>query len=127
MSLSESLLELLVKKADFRRFSRFLGTIVGSIGNPIIPLDRARRVVFGTRLEHLKHVPKRIPAGISSKKADFRRFSGFWETIVESIGNPIIPLNRAHRVVLGNHLKHLSHVPKRIPAGITIISQKFLL
>ncbi len=96
-----------------------MGTIVGSIENPIIPLDRAHRVVLGTRLEHLEHVPKRIPAGITSKKADFRRFSRFWETIVESIGNPIIPLDRAHRVVLGTHLEHLEHVPKRIPAGIT--------
>jgi len=31
----------------------------------MVPLDRARRVVLGTRMEHLEHVPKRIRAGIT--------------------------------------------------------------
>jgi len=30
--------------------------------NLIIPLDRARRVVLGTSMEHLEHVPNRISA-----------------------------------------------------------------
>jgi hypothetical protein len=30
--------------------------------NLIIPLDRARRVVLGTRTEHFEHVPKRMSA-----------------------------------------------------------------
>jgi hypothetical protein len=31
--------------------------------NLIIPLDRAQRVVLGTRLKHLEYVPGRIAAG----------------------------------------------------------------
>jgi hypothetical protein len=96
------------------------------IVNLIIVCDRTHRVVVGGLLEYLQQVSRRIAAGITSKKAEFRRFSGFWETIVGSIENPIIPLDRARRVVLGTRLEHLEHVPRRIPTGITIISQKFL-
>ncbi len=33
--------------------------------NLMVPLDRARRVVLGTRLEQFYHVPRRIRAGIT--------------------------------------------------------------
>ncbi len=39
--------------------------MVGAIENPIIPLDRARRVVLGTTMEHLEHVPRRIGIGFT--------------------------------------------------------------
>jgi hypothetical protein len=38
----------------------FFGTIVWPIKNLITPFDRARRVLLGTRVEHLEHVPRRI-------------------------------------------------------------------
>ncbi|CAF4274292.1 unnamed protein product, partial [Rotaria sordida] len=34
--------------------------MVWAMENPKSPLDRARRVVLGPRLEHLEHVPGRI-------------------------------------------------------------------
>ncbi|CAF4300965.1 unnamed protein product, partial [Rotaria sordida] len=34
--------------------------------DPRTPLDRARRVLLGTWLEHLKHVPEQIWAGFSN-------------------------------------------------------------
>jgi len=77
-------------------------------------------------LKHLEHVSKRITAGITSKRADFWLFSAFLGTIVETIGNLIIPFDRAHRVVLGTRLERLKHVPMRITAEITIISRTFL-
>jgi hypothetical protein len=77
------------------------------IVNLIIVCGRTHRIVVGGLLEYLQQVSRRIPAGITSKKADFRRFSGFGGTIVGSIGNPIIPLDRAHRFVLGTRLEHL--------------------
>jgi hypothetical protein len=89
----------------------------------ITQFDRVRQVVLGTRLEH---VPKRILAGITSKENDFGRFSAFLGTIVGTIGNLIIPLDRVRRVVLGTCLEQLEHVPRRIAAGITIIGRTFL-
>ncbi len=34
--------------------------LVSVFENPITPIDRARRDVLGTVLEHLEHVPRRI-------------------------------------------------------------------
>ncbi|CAF4377467.1 unnamed protein product, partial [Rotaria sordida] len=34
--------------------------MVWAMENPKLPLDRARRVLLGTRLEHLEHAPERI-------------------------------------------------------------------
>ena len=45
----------------FEIFSRMVWITI----DPRTPLDRARRVVLGTRLEHLEHVPGRIWAGFS--------------------------------------------------------------
>jgi hypothetical protein len=84
----------------------------------ITPFDRTSRVVLGIRPEH---VPKRTLAGITSKKNDFGWFSAFLGTIVGTIKNLIIPLDKARRVVLGTRLEHLENVPRRIPAGITRI------
>ncbi len=42
------------------------GTILRDFRNLMIPLDRARRVVLGTALEHFLHVPRRIRGGITS-------------------------------------------------------------
>ncbi|CAF5145236.1 unnamed protein product, partial [Rotaria sp. Silwood1] len=39
--------------------------MVWSTSDPRFPLDRARRVVLGTGLEHLDHVPGRIWEGFS--------------------------------------------------------------
>ena len=39
--------------------------IVRGIKNLIAPLDRAHRVVLGTGMEHLEHVPRRIAGGIT--------------------------------------------------------------
>ncbi len=72
-------------------------------------------------MEHFEQVSRRIAGGITSDITDFGRFSGFLRTIIGSIGNPIILLDRARRVVLGTRLEHLEHVPRRIPAGITRI------
>jgi hypothetical protein len=41
------------------------GAIIRDFVNVMVPLDRARRVVFGTRMEHLEHVPRRIRGGIT--------------------------------------------------------------
>jgi hypothetical protein len=82
-------------------------------------------VVLGTHLEHLEHVPRRIACGITSKKADFWRFSAFLGTIVGPIGNLIIPFDRTHRVVLGTRLERLEHVPRRITAEINRIGCSF--
>ena len=49
-----------------------LGTLVRDIGEPMIPLDRARPVVLGTSLEQLEHVLERIRGRITSPKACFR-------------------------------------------------------
>ena len=48
-----------------------MGTLVRDIGEPMIPLDRARRVVLGTSLEQLEHVSERIRGRITSPKAYF--------------------------------------------------------
>ena len=42
-----------------------LSIFVGVIRNLTLPLDRARRVLLGTTLEHLEHVPRRIRGGIT--------------------------------------------------------------
>ncbi|CAF4090819.1 unnamed protein product [Rotaria sordida] len=39
--------------------------------HPRTPLDRARRVVLGTRLEHLEHVPGRIWAAFNESDNDY--------------------------------------------------------
>jgi hypothetical protein len=100
----------LLEKNDFGRFSAFFGAIVEIIGNLIIPLHRARRVVLGTSLKHLEHVPKRIPVGITNEKTDLGRFSTFLGTIVGSIGNPMIPLDRARQIFLGTRFEHLEYI-----------------
>jgi hypothetical protein len=77
-------------------------------------------------VERLEHVLGRIAAGITSEKIDFGRFLAFLSTVVWPVGHLIIPLDRAHRVVLGSRLERLEHVPRRIAAGITIIGPTFL-
>ncbi|CAF4183930.1 unnamed protein product, partial [Rotaria sordida] len=39
--------------------------MVWIMADPRLPLDRARRLVLGTGLEHLEHIPKRIWEGFS--------------------------------------------------------------
>ncbi|CAF1385097.1 unnamed protein product [Rotaria sordida] len=58
--------------------------------DPRSPLDRARRVVLETGLEHLEHVPGRI-----------------WEGMVWITIDSRSPLDRARRVVLGTGLEHV--------------------
>ncbi len=53
------------------RFFGIFGTIVGSIENLIMPLDRARQVVLGTRMEHLEHAPRRIWDGFTIQLPEF--------------------------------------------------------
>ena len=60
MFLSESVVELLAQKPILGGNWATLGTLVRDIGEPMIPLDRARRVVLGTSLEQLEHVARRI-------------------------------------------------------------------
>jgi hypothetical protein len=64
-------------------------------------LDRARRVLFGTSLEHLEQVPRRIRGGIIREK---RGLGGIWDTssiLTRDSRNLMVPLDRARRVVLG--------------------------
>ena len=60
MFLGESGVGLLAKSLFWGGDSITLGTLVRDIGEPMIPLDRARRVVLGTSLEQLEHVARRI-------------------------------------------------------------------
>jgi hypothetical protein len=85
----------------------------------MVPLDRARRVVFGTSLEHLEHVLRRIRGGITSEKRCLGDIRGNFGAIVRDFVNVMVPLDRARRVVLGTSLEHLEHVPGRIRGGIT--------
>jgi hypothetical protein len=48
----------------------------------MVPLDRAHRVVFGTSLEHLEHVPRRIRGGITSEKRCLGDIRGTFGAIV---------------------------------------------
>ncbi len=64
-------------------------------------LDRARRVVCRTSLEHLEQVPRRIRGGIIRGK---RGLGGIWGTssiLTRDFRNLMVPLDRARRVVLG--------------------------
>jgi hypothetical protein len=45
--------------------------IVRDIKFLIVPLDRARRVVLGTPLEHFYHVPRRIAGTFTLVMVDF--------------------------------------------------------
>ena len=99
--------------------------LLWAIENLIIPLDRARRVLLGTGLEHLEHVSERIAAentriGCQNFHGKMQYF-GIFGTIVWAIENLITPLNRAHWVVLGTGLEQLEQVPGRIAAGNTRI------
>jgi hypothetical protein len=87
----------------------------------MVPLDRARRVVLGTPLERLKHVPERIRGGITSEKRCLGGIQGTFGAVVRDFVNVMVPLDRARRVVLGTSLERFEHVPRRIRAGITRI------
>ncbi len=80
--------------------------IVWDIKNLIAPLDRARRVVLGTPLEHFYHVPRRIAGTFTSISIVKHEFFAFFMDIVWGIKNLIAPLDRAHRVVLGTWMEH---------------------
>ncbi len=54
-----------------------MGSIIRDFRNLMALLDRARRVLFGTSMEHLEHVPRRIGAGIIREK---RGLGGIWGT-----------------------------------------------
>ena len=78
-------------------------------------MDRAHRVVLGTGLEQLEHVPGRIWEGITMKSQYFEIFL----RTVWVMENPKLPFDRAHRVALGTGLEQLEHVPGRIWEGIS--------
>jgi hypothetical protein len=73
----------------------------------MVPLDRARRVVLGTLLERLEHVPRRIRGRITSEKRCLGGIRGTFGSIVRDFRNLIVPLDRARRVVLGALLEGL--------------------
>ncbi len=85
----------------------------------MVSLDRARRVVFGTRMERLEHVPRRIRGGITSEKPRLGGIRGTFDAIIRHFVNVMVPLDRARRVVLGTLFERLEHVPGRIRGGIT--------
>jgi hypothetical protein len=60
--------ELLVRIAVYGSIRGTLGAIIRAFVNPMAPLDRARRVLLGTSMEHLEQVPRRIRGGITSEK-----------------------------------------------------------
>ena len=72
MFLGESVVKLVVENLIFDGFGAILSTSVTDTDteNLIVPLDRARRVVLGTTMEHLKHVVRRICAVITSSGAE---------------------------------------------------------
>ena len=59
----ESVVEILVGNPIGVGIRTFSGTLVRVTWNLNTPLDRARRVVLGTTLEHLDHVVRRIRGG----------------------------------------------------------------
>ncbi len=90
----------------------------------MIPSDRAHRVVLGTIMERLEHVPGRIGARITSEIPGFGQFLAFFEAMVWAIENLIISLDRTHRILLGTGIERLKQLPRRIDAGITRIGSQ---
>jgi hypothetical protein len=54
-----------MKNSIYGGIRGIFGTIIRVFRNLIVPLDRAHRVILGTRMEHLEHVPRRIAGGIT--------------------------------------------------------------
>ena len=54
----------------------FGGNFVRTTENPYKQLDRARRVVLGTTLEHVDHVVRRIRGGYISREPHWGGYSG---------------------------------------------------
>jgi hypothetical protein len=87
----------------------------------MVPLDRGRRVVLGTSMEHWEHVLRRIRGGITSQERCLWGFRGTFGAIIRDFRNLMVPLDRARRVVLGTRMEHLEHVRRRIRGEITRI------
>jgi len=69
MFLGESGVGLLAQKPVLGGNWVTFGISVSDIGEPMIPFNRARRVVLGTSMEQLEHVPWRIRGRNTSSKA----------------------------------------------------------
>ena len=75
--------------------------MLGATGNRRTPFDRAHRVVLGTSVERLEHVPERIWEGFTRKILLKPQYLRFCSDMVSATENLRTPFDRAHRVVLG--------------------------
>ena len=75
MSSGESVVEILVENPLWEGIRTFSGILVRVMWDLNIPLDRARRVVLGTTLEHLDHVVRRIRGGYISREPPLGGYS----------------------------------------------------
>ncbi len=72
------------------QYLAFFKTIVRAIKNLMVPLDRARRVVLGTSMERLEHVPRRIRGGITRIRCQLHLRTKFTEnSYIYEYGYPI--------------------------------------
>ena len=75
MSSGESVVEILVGNPLWEGIRALSGILVRVMWDLNIPLDRARRVVLGTTLEHLEHVVRRIRGGNTSREPPLGGYS----------------------------------------------------
>jgi hypothetical protein len=94
----------------------FFKTMVSAIKNLNVPLDRAYRVVLGTRMEH---VLRRIRGGITSQKRCLWGIRGTFGAIIRDFRNLMVPLDRARAVIPGTRMEHFQRVSRRIRGEIT--------
>ena len=66
----------------------------------IAPFKRAHRVVLGTQMEQLEHVPEGIPDNFTIQTAIFKQSFLILERILIARENLRIPIDSAHRVLI---------------------------
>ena len=66
----------------------------------ITPFKRAHRVVLGTQMEHLEHVPEGIPDNFTIQTVIFNQSFRILERILRARENLLIPTDSAHRVLI---------------------------
>ncbi|CAF3836047.1 unnamed protein product [Rotaria sp. Silwood1] len=63
-------------------------------------LKRPHRVVLGTQMEHLEHVPEGIPDNFTVQTVIFNQSFRILERILRDRENLLIPIDSAHRVLI---------------------------